>query len=341
MTDGLLFLSYEETLDLLSPAEAMAVCEDVYRMHADGSVRWTDPPAFRLDDDRFHHHWHVKGALLSEIPVSGVRLYSYYEDADRSTVGTLEATRYIVLSDPATSIALAIVDEHWTYAIRSTAAACLACKWMAGPDPRVLGLVGVGTMGTTALQCLTGMYAFEEIRCTSRRAETREAFADRWSAALGIPVVAVATPEEAVRGADIAVGGTTSQDIVSREAWLEPGATFVSLARRELDPAGWPTMDKIVIDDFDINMLTPEFRRTVADGLFSREAMHAEIPDLVAGKAVGRERADERVLIHTVGLVSQDIGVAHHVYRKALEIGAGQRLPLPHRTARGRRGPGG
>ena len=66
MTDELIFLSHAETLDLLSPAEAMAVCEDVYRMHAEGTVSWTEPPAFRLDDDRFHHHWHVKGALLSK-----------------------------------------------------------------------------------------------------------------------------------------------------------------------------------------------------------------------------------------------------------------------------------
>ncbi len=335
MSDQLLFLSHAETLDLLSPAEAMAVCEDVYRMHADGTVSWTDPPAFRLDDDRFHHHWHVKGALLSEIPISGVRLYAYYEDAERSTVGTLDATRYIVLSDPVTSVALAIVEEHWTYAIRSTAAAILACKWMANPDPRVLGLVGVGTMGTTALQCLNELYDFEEIRCTSRRAETREAFADKWSAALGVPVTPVASIEEVVRGADIAVGGTTSKDIVSREDWLKPGATFVSLARRELDPAGWPRMDKIVVDDFDINMLTPEFRKTVADGLFSREAMHGEISDLVAGRASGRESPDERNLVHTVGLVSQDIGVAHHVYRKALDIGAGLRLKLPRAAGRG------
>ena len=94
-------------------------------------------------------------------------------------------------------------------------------------------------------------------------------------------------------------------------------------------------MDRIVIDDFDINMLTPEFRKTVADGLFSREAMHGEVSDLVAGRAGGRESPDERNLIHTVGLVSQDIGVAHHVYRKALDIGAGLRLPLPHAETRG------
>lgn len=332
-SDGLIFLSYEDTLGLLSAAEALEVCENVYRMHAAGTVEWTTPPSFRLDDDRFHHHWHVKGALLNEIPVSGIRLYSYYEDAERSTVGTLEAARYVVLSDPKTSVALAIVDEHWTYAIRSAAAACLACKWMARPDSKILGLVGVGTMGVTSLECLVSMFDFEEIRCTSRSPATREAFAQKWSAELGIPVIPVATPEEAVRGADIAVGGTTSTDIVSREAWLKPGCTFISLARRELDPAGWPAMDKVVVDDFDTNMLTPEFRKTVADGLLSRQSLHAEIADLVAGRIGGRDHAQERVLIHTVGLVSQDIAVCHFAYKKALETGAGQRLPLPHLRA--------
>ena len=332
-SDGVVFLSYEDTLDLLSAAEAMEICAEVYRMHAESSVEWTSPPSFRLDDDTYHHHWHVKGALLNDIPVSGIRLYSYFEDSKRSTVGTLDATRYVVLSDPLTSVALAIVDEHWTYAIRSTAAACIACKWLTNPDAKILGLVGVGTMGVTALECLRSMYDFEEIRCTSRRPGTREAFAEKWSKVLGIPVIPVATPEAAVRGADIAVGGTTSADIVSRESWRKPGCTFISLARRELDPAGWPRMDKIVVDDFEVNMQSPIFRKTVADGLLTRETLHAEIADLVTGRIGGREHRDERILIHTMGLVSQDVALCHFVYKKALEKGFGQRLPLPHLTS--------
>ena len=125
-----------------------------------------------------------------------------------------------------------------------------------------------------------------------------------------------------MRGADIAVGGTTSGDIVSREPWLKPGCTFISLARRELDPAGWSKMDKVVIDSWEFNMLQREFRRMVDGGLFSREQLHAEIQELVAGTKQGRERDDERILIHTTGLVSQDVALAHFMYRQALEEGA-------------------
>ena len=109
----------------------------------------------------FNNHWHVKSAFLKDIPTTGVRIYNYYDDGVRNTVGGLDCTRYIVLSDPHSGKPLAIVDEHWSYAIRSTAAAAIACKWVGPSNPKVLGLVGIGTMGTNSLRCLSTMYKFD------------------------------------------------------------------------------------------------------------------------------------------------------------------------------------
>ncbi len=328
---GVLFVSHQDTLALLDVEAALRVCEQVYLMHARGSVVLSNPPSFKLDvADGFHNHWHVKSVFLKDIPATGVRLYNYYDDGVRNTVGALGCTRYIVLSDPHSGEPLAIVDEHWSYAIRSAAAATIACKWVGPRNPKTLGLVGIGTMGASSLRCLCAMYRFEEIRCTSRRPETRRAFAEKWSQALGIPVVPEDSVEEVVRGADIVVGGTTSGDIVSREPWLKPGCTFISLARRELDPAGWSKLDKVVIDSWDFNMLQREFRRTVETGLFSRKQLYAEIHELAAGEKKGRERDDERILVHTTGLVSQDVALAHFLYRSALEKGLGIWLPTAY-----------
>jgi ornithine cyclodeaminase/alanine dehydrogenase-like protein (mu-crystallin family) len=191
----------------------------------------------------------------------------------------------------------------------------------------VLGLVGIGTMGINCLRCLGTLYDFEEIVCTSRREETRNAFAEEWSATLGIPVTPVETIEEVVRRADIGIGGTTSSDIVAREDWVKPGATYVSLSRREMDPAGWGAFDKVVIDDWEVNMLTSEFSAMIEAGQFTREALHGEICDVVSGRVAGRERDDERILLHTTGLVSQDIAICHYIYEQAVKAGRGIRLP--------------
>src|SRR4029453_3675480 len=115
--------------------------------------------------------------------------------------------------------------------------AIVALKLLGPQAPRTLGLVGVGTMGENCLRCLTQLYRFDEIVCTSARPETRTAFARKWSEKLRIPVRPLDTIEEVVRRSDIAIGATTLTEVVSREHWVKPGATFVSLARRAVAPA--------------------------------------------------------------------------------------------------------
>jgi len=336
--DSVLFIDYATTVKLLSVPETMTICEDVFRMHARNSVKWSVPPSQKLDVGApFHNHWHVKTVILEDEPVAGVRLYSYYDDGQRNTVGRLDCARYIVLADPRTAHPVAILDEHWTYAIRSAAAAMLALKWLGPKAPKTLGLVGVGTMGENCLRCLTHIYRFEEILCTSRRPETREAFAKKWSAKLGIPVRPLDSIEKVVRGSDVAIGGTTRTDIVSREPWVKKGATFVSLARREMDPAGWAKFDKVVIDDWDCNMTVRDFREMIESGQFDRQRLHADIGEVVAGIKSGRERDDERILIHTTGMVSHDIGICWRIYQKAREQGLG--IPLPTAVAQAAFGP--
>jgi alanine dehydrogenase len=291
-------------------------------------VAWSKPPSFKLDvAEGFHNHWHVKGVLLKDVPVTGVRMYNYFDDGRRNTVGSLDCTRFIVLSDPRTGHALAIVDEHLVYQVRSTAAAVIPLKWVGPVKPQVLGLVGIGAMGTNTMRCLLTMYDFAEIRVTSRRRETRDAFAASWSEKLGIPVRAMDTIEEVVRGADIAVGGTTSSDIMTRESWVKPGAVFISLARREFEPEGWARMDKVLIDSWEMNCLMPFFRDMVASGTFVRDQLYAEIQEVVAGTKPGRERPQERILVHTTGLASQDIAICHYIFEQAKARGLGVWLP--------------
>jgi ornithine cyclodeaminase len=327
--EGVLFVPHAATVDLLTPKQALRIAEDVYRMQGEGSVMVSTPPSFKLDvGEPFFNHWHVKCALLKEIPITGVRLYNYYDDGSRNTVGQLECGRYVILADPMTGTNKAIVEEHWTYAIRSAAATTLPLKWLGPKNPKVVGVVGVGTMGTNALRCVMELYdGIEEIRCTSRRPQTREAFAAKWTDRLGIPVVPKDSIEEVVRGADIGIGGTTSDEIMCREAWLKPGAAYVSFTRREFEPEGWAKMDKVVVDSWDMNMLMKHFRNSAETGLFTRDMLHGEIHELVRGKVAGRESDTERSLIHTTGLVAHDIAMCHYVYEKAVKLGLGIRLP--------------
>jgi len=61
--------------------------------------------------------------------------------------------------------------------------------------------------------------------------------------------------------------------------------------------------------------------------LFSREQLHADIPQITTGQRKGRERCDERILIHTTGYVSQDIAISHWIYEQAKARSMGITLP--------------
>src|SRR5262245_24827149 len=81
-----------------------------------------------------------------------------------------------------------------------------------------------------------------------------------------------------------------------------------------MDPAGWARFDKTVIDDWDCNMTVREFRAMIEAGEFDRGRLHADIGEVVAGRKPGREGDDERILVHTTGVVSHDIGIAWRIY---------------------------
>ena len=166
--------------------------------------------------------------------------YNYYDDGVRNTVGYLECLRHVVLADPHTGQGLAFVDEHWSYAIRSAAAAVLACKWLgptnaAHPRPRRRRHHGHQRTPLPADHCTSST------KSAAPRAAPKpaNAFAQKWSQTTRHSRQTLRHHRKSRhRDADIIVGGTTSSDTLARAEWLKPGCTFISLARRELDPAG-------------------------------------------------------------------------------------------------------
>jgi ornithine cyclodeaminase len=75
----------------------------------------------------------------------------------------------------------------------------------------------------------------------------------------------------------------------------------------------------------------------IETGQFDRARLHADIGQVVAGLKAGRERDDERILVHTTGMVSHDIGIAWRIYKEARAQGLG--IPLPTAVAQAQFGP--
>jgi len=64
-------------------------------------------------------------------------------------------------------------------------------------------------------------------------------------------------------------------------------------------------------------------RRHVDEGLLTRETLHGELGDIVAGHTPGRKEADERTLFWHRGLATTDIALANLILQRSEEAGLG------------------
>jgi len=58
-------------------------------------------------------------------------------------------------------------------------------------------------------------------------------------------------------------------------------------------------------------------------GLATIADVHAELGEIVAGKKLGRESADEIIVFDSTGMALQDVAAAASVYEKAMREGCG------------------
>jgi len=113
---------------------------------------------------------------------------------------------------------------------------------------------------------------------------------------------------------------------------VAPG-TFVAAVgadapgKQELEPRLMAT-STVVVDVLDQCVEIGELQHALAAGLMTREQVHAELGDVVAGRRPGRVRRDEITIFDSSGTALQDVAAAVAVYEKARRAGRGREVAL-------------
>jgi ornithine cyclodeaminase/alanine dehydrogenase-like protein (mu-crystallin family) len=88
--------------------------------------------------------------------------------------------------------------------------------------------------------------------------------------------------------------------------------------------------DKVVVDNWHyVRPRIPELTVLAGEGRFGFERIHAEWPDIVAGRRPGRESPDEVIVYIALGIWGEYAAILPEVYRRALSLGLGRRLTAP------------
>ena len=315
----------------LTSAEIVAAVEGAVLAHGEGRAVF-EPRVHLVPGDGHAGHFNVlRGHLpgLGAGGLSGVKVVGDF--VDNYARGLPSELGLLTLYDPGTGIPLSIMDATLITACRTGAMTAVGARYLARPDARVLGHVGARGTAFWNVVLLDEMFDLDEIRVTSRRPESREAFARQLGDVTRAPVRVTGTADEAFDGADILVEASrlTAPEPLLRTGAVQPGAFVVpygTITAVELDLLD--VMDKVVVDDWReaqsgrFGALRPH----VDSGRLSAGSLHAELGQIVAGLRPGRERPDERILLWHRGLSILDIAVGALILRRAEQAGIGTML---------------
>lgn len=269
---------------------------------------------------------HLKGAGAYGIKTVTV----YRNNPGRHGLPTTLAT--IVLLDPVTGKALAVMDGGYITAMRTGAVSGLATTYMAREDSKVAGILGMGVQARTQLQAVCAVRPITRAVCCSTGQEERwEAFSREMGPALGISIEPTTSQRETVEQAHVLALATTSHEPIINGDWIRPGTHINSVGShtpdaRELDTAS-VARSRVVCDLTSAcqaeagDLLIPE-----KEGAFSWDAVRGDLGDVVTGRISGRSSRQEVTLFKSVGLSAQDIATAGYVYQAALDKGVGTRF---------------
>jgi ornithine cyclodeaminase len=209
----------------------------------------------------------------------------------------------------------------------------LATKLLAREDANDLAILGTGTQARTHLEAMLFVRKISRVRVWSRNAEHAKKFAERESPRYHGAIEIMPTAREAVDSADIICTTTASAEPVMLGDWLNAGAHINAVGActpitRELDTAAM-LKSRLFVDRRESALNEAgDFIIPQKEGALDDSHIRGELGEILLGQVQGRASSEDITLFKSLGLATEDLAAAHHIYRKISEKGGGAWVDL-------------
>jgi alanine dehydrogenase len=304
----MLYLIEEDVRELLPMHEAIGAMRNAFEALAQG--RAINQPRRRLILDT--------GAMLHSMAGS---FQNYFGTKIYSAHPRYGAHFFFLLFDAQTGNPLAQMEANHLGQIRTGAASGYATDLLANPEADTLGVIGSGFQARTQVEAIRAVRPIKTVRVWSRNQEKRLKFAQECSAQ------AVATAEEAIRGAQIVVTATNAQEPVLEDSWIAPGTLINAMGanaanRRELPGELIRRAALVAVDSIE--------QAKIEAGDLILPNSWANVVEL---KDVRRQfHPDQVTIFKSLGICVEDVAAGAYVYERALTIP--ERFADPNRARR-------
>ncbi len=314
-----LYLTESEVMQSMTMPEAVALAEKGILAEGVG----------KADGDKFYMQIRDEGFIK---PFSGylegedlayVKTYSFYEGNQQKDLPVTDSI--VLLFEAATGLLVCHMEANWVTTLKTGASTAITAKHLARADSKIATIFGAGGQGRSHLLGLAEVFELEEVRIVDVIPEAASQYAAEMGEQTGLQITVPSSPEDAVRDADIIVTVTTGNASNVDFEWVKPGAFIAKMGSyQELDPDMLLEVDKLIVDRWKyVSNRNPEVKELIKAGKLSESDIHAEWPDIIGERAIGRESDQETILYISLGIWGEYAAILPQVYRQAKELGLG------------------
>jgi len=321
-----LLLSRKDVESVLTMRDCLSAVESAFAELARGNTIMPQRAAIKVAEHKglFLGMPAFIGGEMNALGFKAVTVYPGNPSAHGlpTTLGTL------LLCDPATGQAIAVMDAGFLTAVRTGAASGVATKYLARDDSETCVVFGAGVQAKKQIEAVNLVRPLRHVAVLDIDHDARDRLAGELRTDLSIDAVATDDAESAVRRADIVVTASSSQVPVFKGDWLRPGTHVNNIGShspdaRELDTAT-VERSKFVADLKEANLAEAgDLLIPIREGAVTEDHVHASLGEIVIGSKPGRENPEEITVFKSCGLAIQDISTAHAVYSAAKRQGVG------------------
>jgi alanine dehydrogenase len=323
---GTLLLSRGDVERLLTPDACIAAVEDAFRQHALGRT----PPPGILGLHAKEGSFHVKAGLLTaDRPYFAAKLNANFPyNGTRNGLPTIQGV--VVLFDATNGAPLAVLDSIAITALRTAAATAVAAKYLAPERGEAALICGCGAQAPAQLRALLRVRTPARLYAYDQDGARAAALAAALSEELAIAITPVTDLGQAAAVSDIVVTCTTASRYFLTREMVRAGAFVAAVGadnenKQEIDPR-LLAHATVVTDLTEQACAIGDLHHAIAAGVMSRDAVHAELGEILIGSKRARARADEIIVFDSTGTGLQDVAAAVAAYRRALEEKVGSQI---------------
>jgi alanine dehydrogenase len=325
---GTRLLTRSDVASVLTLRDCIAAVDEGFRLEGRGEIQ---PPSI-LGVHTPNGGLHVKAGYLGldrSCIVAKVNA-NFPHNPRRNGLPTVQGV--VIVVDGDNGYPLAIMDSIEITIQRTGAATAVAARHLARRESRRAAIIGCGVQGRVQLRSLLEVLPLAEVAAHDIDPEARDRFITWARDELKLDATAADSVSDATRDADVIATCTPAARFVLNSADVRPG-TFVAAVgadsehKWEIDPRLFPRA-KVVVDNLDQCASIGDLHHAIARGAVTRDAVHADLGSIAAGKQPGRESEDEITLFDSTGIALQDAVTGALVLRRAAAEQLGQLFNL-------------